>query len=89
MYWVHHVVPKRHHSSAARALEAFLNDEADYLAEIVHISPQFRDEASPLFGEPDAPPEPIAFVVVLKTTEGEAQAESAAPEGRRTAPSAR
>ncbi len=69
MYWVSHVVPKPHHASATQALEAFLNDEADEIAEVIHISPQFPAEEPTLFGEAEGPAEPIAFVVVLDIVE--------------------
>lgn len=79
MYWVSHVVPKSHHSSATQALEAFLNDEADEIAEVVHISPQFPAAEPTLFGEAEGPPEPIAFVVVLAIVDNASQSDPAPP----------
>ncbi len=69
MYWVSHVTAGQEHESALRALEAFLNDEAEYIEAIVHISPQYPDDESELFPETSRVPEPVAFTVVLRITD--------------------
>lgn len=69
MYWVSHVTAGREDESALRALEAFLNDEADYIEEVVHISPRYPAETTDLLADSSAVPEPVAFTVVLRIAE--------------------
>lgn len=69
MYWVSHVTPDQNQPSAVRALESFLNDEAEEIAEIVHISAQYAPDEPAPFSNGAGPPEPVGFVVVLKLKE--------------------